>query len=446
MVDGSLPQPTEKEEEWKEDCVGDSAYVAFLHGHRQQFLLYALLLGQRLKQLDSCRPRVLLVGRPLPDYPAPFLEGEPAKCLSAFWKVEPVDLVDASAADKTSLKRHRYVFTKLRALEVPYRKVLFLDLDVVIRRSPAELFDIPAPAGMYHGTWGNRMLATHGQPLPADVFERYNGCVNAGMLRLDPAEGGKIARRKQLDEMLREVSEITEKESSYLPEQYYIVQKLQGWHHIDVAWNCEVAPLVYVDPYIVSESASSKVQHAVMPWDWYELGSCQEDLAKAIGMFHFSGTFLEPWWYLHLTSDRAQALLRKQFQTRDARGMIALAVAEWLSSVAELRKSAMLGRQELEYVEELLSSLSSMVAWWWDQSTDACTVCGAVDCTAWNCDECTVREAMHPTHDVAGDRLPGSGFGSDKHKKPRRCLGAPKRSKQAKKAKLRLCWTCVAVT
>lgn len=315
---------------------------------------------------------------------------------------------------------------------------------MVIRKCPAELFKLPAPAGMYHGTWANRRLATHGQRLCAQAFQEGTGCVNAGLLRLDPPRG-KIARSKLLNEILQEVGEITEKDASYLPEQYYMVKKFEGWCHIDVAWNCEVAPLVYVDPYSEATSLTSKVQQAVMPSDWYELGSCREDLVKVIGMFHFSGTFLEPWWYLHLAADRADFLLQKQFQVRDTRGMIALAVSDWLSSVAELRKSKFLSCQELEYVEELLGTLSWLVDWWWD-GCDTCAICGAMDSIAENCEECIVRDAMNPSRDSAWDRLPaGSGCESGKRVKPRRCLGAPRRSKQAaKEKKMRPCCGLVA--
>ena len=154
----------------EEDFEGDNAYVSLLHGCSPQFWLYALLLGSRLKQLDGSRPRVLLVGRDLPGYPSPCLQGHAG--LEALWQVRPVDLVDASAADKTRWKRHRYVFTKLLALEVPFRKIVFFDVDVIVRRSPAELFEIPAPAGMYHGPWAERGFARHGQALSAEAFSK----------------------------------------------------------------------------------------------------------------------------------------------------------------------------------------------------------------------------------------------------------------------------------
>ena len=41
------------------------AYVSLLHGDKTEFLLYALVLGIRLKDLDATRPRILLVGQVL---------------------------------------------------------------------------------------------------------------------------------------------------------------------------------------------------------------------------------------------------------------------------------------------------------------------------------------------------------------------------------------------
>jgi hypothetical protein len=189
-------------------------------------------------------PRVLLVGWALPDYRAPLLEGDFARCLKIFWQVRPVDLIDAAAANKSSCKRHRYVFTKLRALEVPYEKLLLFDLDVILRKDPRPLFGVPAPAGMHHGDWVSRKPSTHGNLIKAPAL--ISGCVNAGLLRLDTL-GEKRARTQLLEEMTKEVASLTATDASYLPEQYYLVRKLSAWRHLDVSWNCDVSPEVYVE-------------------------------------------------------------------------------------------------------------------------------------------------------------------------------------------------------
>jgi hypothetical protein len=176
---------------------GEHAYVALLHGQRQEYLLYALLLGYRLKCLDSSSPRLLLVGRALPDYSVLFLEAHFERCLKIFWQVRPVDLIDAAAADKSWSKRHRYVFTKLRALEVPYKKLVFFNLDVSIRKDPSSLFEILAPAGMYHGDWVSRESSTHGNLIAKAALN--SGCVNGGLLRLDTLDNHS-ARSQHLKE------------------------------------------------------------------------------------------------------------------------------------------------------------------------------------------------------------------------------------------------------
>ena len=55
------------------------------------------------------------------------------------------------------------VFTKLRALEqIDYDKVLFLDLDILIRGNLGELFQLRAPAAMKRG----EPVMEHGQRVP----------------------------------------------------------------------------------------------------------------------------------------------------------------------------------------------------------------------------------------------------------------------------------------
>ena len=40
-------------------------------------------------------------------------------------------------------------------------------------------------------------------------------------------------------ESLQQVGLLKEHDQNYLPEQYFMVTRLPGWHHIDVSWNCE---------------------------------------------------------------------------------------------------------------------------------------------------------------------------------------------------------------
>lgn len=359
---------------------GKQAYVALLHGQSQEFLLYALLLGYQLNCLDNSTPRVLLVGLALPDYPAPFLEADFKRCLEIFWQVSPVDLIAAAKADKSWRKRHQYVFTKLRALEIPYKKLLFFDLDVFIREDPSSLFGVLAPAGMYHGDWMHRNNSIHGELIGRPALD--SGCVNAGLLRLDTLDT-HTARSQLLKEMIEEVASLTEKDASYLPEQYYLVRKLSAWRHLHVSWNCEVSPEVYVECEFRGESSIVVgVQH---PSDWWQL-----DLAN-VRMFHFSGTQLQPWWYLHLDVADAKAIVRSQFSARDSRGMVALAVSEWLQEIKNLLESLETAGAvtELQAVVDLISKLKLRTSDFW-KSTETCSHCGATNKDQSHWEECVV--------------------------------------------------------
>ena len=116
------------------------AYVSLLHGDGLEFFLYALVLGVRLQTLDPTRSRVLLVGKELPSHRSPSTSS--LNCLKVLWCLHKIDLIDAPAADSTPRKRHRFVFSKLRAMQLPVTKFLFLDLDILPRESPAALFDL----------------------------------------------------------------------------------------------------------------------------------------------------------------------------------------------------------------------------------------------------------------------------------------------------------------
>ena len=374
--------------------LGEHAYVALLHGFKSEFLIYALQLGHRLAQFDASTPRVLLLGKDVPDQISPFMYNEDRQCLDAFWQVVEVDLVDQEAADRTRLKRHRYVFTKLRAFQVPFRKIIFFDLDIVIRSSPKELFQVQAPAGMYHGYW-NRSLAGHGGEIPTEAFHEDSGrgCINAGLMRLDPLPTLK-ERNRFVEEMLAEVAQIDERDESYLPEQYYLVNKIPGWRHITVSWNCEVNPLQYMD----TRGRGLRTAQEEMPKDWLQLGKNKDELLRNVKMFHFSGKWVEPWWFLNTFFHEAVAFARKQFEHSDPRGMIALAVAEWLSAVSELEKSEIFNSEQMRNnLYYHLDYLSDKAEKWWTDLAVTCCKCGVKNeyywCTDY-CEECEVAEEL----------------------------------------------------
>ena len=362
----------------KNDAVGDHAYVSLLHGTHIEFFLYAAVLGNQLSKLDEETKRILLVGTGTHDYEA--LGEEYLEALREIWDVNPIELVDAPMADKSYSKRHRYVFSKLRALELRYKKILFLDLDIIFRVSPRELFQLPAPAGMYHGGW-DRSSARHGDILPPEAFE--DGCVNAGLLRLDPP-ASEDERQQLLQEWMEKVSELTEDDESYLPEQYFLVKEWSEWRHIDVAWNCEVCP----EYYIRYGKKKHTVFRAEIQEDWWKLGDTKDSLSKSVCMFHFSGEWLQPWWYLHLTPDAAVQTIQRQYTKRDPRGMVALAVGDWISAVSDLQMRDF--RQEnKDLFNQVIDTLGGIAAWWWNNLL-RCDFCQCEIEEALQCEECDV--------------------------------------------------------
>ena len=109
----------------------DKAYVCLLHGDDEPFFLYAMVVGWRVKRLCSNGPdapdRVLLCsGRWWMDVSARKALGE------VFTLVQEVKLIKAPHA--TIHPRHVSVFTKIHRFMLPYRKVVFLNLELV--RSP----------------------------------------------------------------------------------------------------------------------------------------------------------------------------------------------------------------------------------------------------------------------------------------------------------------------
>ena len=154
-----------------------------------------------------------------------------------------VEAIDAPHLDKTRAKRHRYVFTKLHAFELPYEHVLLLDLDILPRDGVdlTVLFEVKAPAGKYHRVEDMPIGVSleHGKPIPQEALHEF-WRPNAGVLRIDPKRTAE-ARRQHLQEMLWDIRHDNAHVPTYLPEQYYLAQKLDGWHHIDFTYNHEVS-------------------------------------------------------------------------------------------------------------------------------------------------------------------------------------------------------------
>jgi hypothetical protein len=105
--------------------------------------------------------------------------------------------------------------------ELPYRKILFLDLDTVLqRRAPTELFDMTAPAGMFHGHHPLIGRIRHGELIPPSAFLDHGGCINARVTHIDTCETA-LEREKQMAYMCDKIRKMTSAEASHLPEQHF---------------------------------------------------------------------------------------------------------------------------------------------------------------------------------------------------------------------------------
>eukprot|EP00419_Tripos_fusus_P054648 CAMPEP_0172808686 /NCGR_PEP_ID=MMETSP1075-20121228/7836_1 /TAXON_ID=2916 /ORGANISM="Ceratium fusus, Strain PA161109" /LENGTH=650 /DNA_ID=CAMNT_0013647869 /DNA_START=83 /DNA_END=2033 /DNA_ORIENTATION=- len=287
------------------------AYCSLLHGSDNHFFVYALILGFRLKILCPDADRVLLcAGRWWKDRAA-------RTALSCVYTcIRHVQLIHAPKA--SSVARHNRVFSKIQALRLPYRKLVFLDLDLVPRADLSALFDVQAPAGMHHGDRRSGKPLQHGQPIAPECDGWW--CVNAGVLRLDPGPT-RQARRQNVASLVDDVRRI--RWPTALPEQYFLAGRMEGWRHLDPRWNMEVGPH-YDDPGFTWPRTQAR-QASAVPRGQLWLGQAVED----VRVFHFSGTKLHPWWYVDLSPQAAFDEASALWYHRDPRRLIATAIFEW---------------------------------------------------------------------------------------------------------------------
>ena len=253
--------------------------------------------------------------------------------------VVAVEAVDAPHLDKTARKRHRRVFTKLRALETPYQRVLLLDLDILPRdgRDLTVLFEVPAPAGKYHPNyWAAGFKPRHGELLPPEAQESI-WCPNTGVVRLDPQRTAD-ARRAEMAELLDALAGAGEEDASYLPDQYFLAQRLTGWRHIGECFNLEVA--------LGTECLQSpeETQGAAGPRIELRCDDLQpqEDLLSRTYVWHYSGKAgLQPWMFQDVQGPLAvKTWLCQHYGVQDPNVVIATAFMEWRQALDDFLKFA----------------------------------------------------------------------------------------------------------
>ena len=140
------------------------AYATLLYGKEcDKYFLGALVVAEGLRQFANGREDVPLLLLHTWDVPKTYI----TSLSKAGWVCKEVGYLHKGVA-KALFKKYYYsrflsVFTKLRALQqMEFEKVLFLDLDILVRGSLSELFELRAPAAMKRG----EPVMSHGQLIP----------------------------------------------------------------------------------------------------------------------------------------------------------------------------------------------------------------------------------------------------------------------------------------
>ena len=195
-----------------------------------EYVMGALALGSSLDQSGSQHPRVLLHTDDVPN--------EALQLLGQVWQLCQVSYIISAgdlhvASDKA---KFREVFTKLHVLNpdaLPYDKVVFLDLDMIVLRNVDELFELRPPAAMSTFKSGglSDSKCQHDQRLPPDMCY-----INAGTMVVAPS--------KELFELL--LADVLEPDplwhlQAWSPEQKYLSNVMSGeWSHVSQLYNFEV--------------------------------------------------------------------------------------------------------------------------------------------------------------------------------------------------------------
>lgn len=210
---------------------GNYAYTSLIYGDAAHYVLGAIVLGQSLRKSGTSFDRVLLHTADVPT--------EARTLLSEWWKLKEVpylgSALDLHTAAFYEKSRFKEVFTKLHVFNpvaLPYDRVIFLDLDMMVLKNMDELFAVRPPAALYNvKSRGVSVPPRHGERM--DARSTY---INAGTMVVAPS--------RMLFELLcadsREADPVWHS-GAWCPEQNYLSRVLAGeWSHISQLYNFEV--------------------------------------------------------------------------------------------------------------------------------------------------------------------------------------------------------------
>ena len=382
--------------------------ASLLHGDEPEYFAYACVLGRRLQKAAGMHApdRVLMCA---PGSVCDTRQKRRALQEAGWAHLMPVRPMSAEHLDKSRSKRHALVFTKLRGLELPYNRVLLLDLDLLPRDGVdmADLLEVQAPAAKYHCAAYRGPAPEHAQLIPPCMMESYHWSPNAGVMRLDPLLDLN-ARIEQVKNMEADIARSWRQ--TYLPEQYFLVDRLSGWRHVSMPWNWEVCPQ-FDDPGITHPLwRAQEYSRQYHPNDAGLHGDSDHGFVK---VWHYSGTReTAPWLWIGSSMDDMQQAVIDCFRARDPRRLVVRALCEWRLAFDELLTERCKGSDfENNDLAPLLSEVKNAMtakarhqwgSWWCDccgncqptvqKITDVPADCEVWRGVHWACADCIVAK------------------------------------------------------
>mmetsp|Transcript_107590 Transcript_107590/g.343321 ORF Transcript_107590/g.343321 Transcript_107590/m.343321 type:complete len:295 (-) Transcript_107590:107-991(-) len=223
---------------------------------------------------------------------------------SGLWRLRAVEYLHGSST-LGPMKVWCGIFTKLRLFSLSeYRKVLFLDLDVVVLKNLDQIFSLEAPAGMLKGG----LQPKHGAGIdgrsffPTEQWNEPHGGINAGVMLLEPdAQVHAQMEREVVDDWHPEHIH------SYGPEQEYLSRfYADRWTHISVGHNFQ---LYRLDP----SRSFWKLEGAELA----DFGAPGEEILPKIQAAQWS-SYPKPWTFLGLEPGAVEAAVAEAFRTHHA--------------------------------------------------------------------------------------------------------------------------------
>eukprot|EP00397_Hematodinium_sp_SG-2012_P007567 GEMP01007614.1.p1 GENE.GEMP01007614.1~~GEMP01007614.1.p1 ORF type:complete len:630 (+),score=106.99 GEMP01007614.1:119-2008(+) len=209
------------------------AYVSLFFGDKETFLSGALVLGKSLEQYSPHFARILLVSD---DVPSSFRK----VLASSGWMLKGASFIyGAYSMFHESAKFPPEIFMKLHIFNpslLPYEKVLFLDLDTIVRTDISYLFATETPAAVNNWKMGDvHDISREFLFKPGEVMDPKETSFNAGVILVTP-------NRKLFDVLVQDITTPAKHHSlTWTPEQSYLGTVFTGHlRHLTLDCNFEV--------------------------------------------------------------------------------------------------------------------------------------------------------------------------------------------------------------